>query len=169
MYSSIFFLEKKFLRRPFCNLGNGKILVSVMTVSSLSTTHYAYYCFPLAVESLELFWSQTPPPAPRSPPPPPTLPFGRMLKYYYFFVVVCCLMMWNSVRMEKKVRDKILLKLRLIAAWAFQGEIVVVVDIVVAVVVVVVVAVVVIVGFKLAFFSKKKTSQGAVTLALVNL
>ena len=95
MYSSIFFLEKKFLRRPFCNLGNGKMLVSVMTVSSLSTTHYAYYCFPLAVESLELFWSQTPPPAaPRSPPPPPPppLPFGRMLKYY-FFVVVCCLMM----------------------------------------------------------------------------
>ena len=71
--------------------------------------------------------------------------------------------------MEKKVRDKILLKLRLIAAWAFQGEIVVVVDIVVAVVVVVSVAVVVIVGFKLAFFSKKKTSQGAVTLALVYL
>ena len=164
MYSSIFFLKKKFLRSPFCNLGNGKILVSVMTVSSHSTTHYAYYCFPLAVESLELFWSQTPPPAPRSPPPPPTLPFGRMLKYYYFFVVVCCLMMWNSVRMEKKVRDKILLKLRLIAPWAFQGEIVVVVDIVV-----VSVAVVVIVGFKLAFFSKKKTSQGAVTLALVYL
>ena len=163
MYSSIFFLEKKFLRRPFCNLGNGKMLVSVMTVSSLSTTHYAYYCFPLAVESLELFWSQTPAPAPRSPPTPPTLPFGRMLKYY-FFVVVCCLMMWNSVRMEKKVRHKILLKLRLIAPWAFQGEIVVVVDIVV-----VSVAVVVIVGFKLAFFSKKKTSQGAVTLALVYL